>query len=206
MSLPKIKVLTIDIWGTTLGSSNRRPLKLICSQAAIDFETLNQAMNNDKYQHNENKVEYFEKIFKKIGVNHVLPAEFVITYQRFLERFYELKFKNKNIRRYLRNLHTKGIRIAFLSNTGYLDSSTLQKLLRLDMPVFGSDILGVEKPSLEFYKKSVLNNGNANPLEWLHFGDSIALDIDPVVSLRGNAIHYREPKDWDVLHDLLMKQ
>lgn len=199
------KLLTIDCWNTLLKSSASKEdvLLNIASRLGLyytDFKRIvdevTETIGNDDYL-TPNKL-FWYLVKEKGGYPISLDKLCLVANAAYKE--YVPQFPHKTEWITLMSLAWgAGFDIKILTNTGYLKSDWLDDYFQSevgfhgDMAVIGSDTVGFAKPDPMFYKVAtddIVDDGGL----WIHIGDSLELDVNPVTQLGGNAIHYQGPQ------------
>lgn len=205
------KLLTIDCWNTLIKPSGdkERIIYLISKKLEIPFAKLWEAVEYVKVetegiQHTESNYMFWFRVKNRLNLSFSTPQLLKIAttvYENYTPYFINLPVWNSVISKAV----AANYDVRILTNTGYLKSEWLQRLFNKSLdtfttiPVTGSDLLGVAKPELEFYRRALDCNYSPEEDRWIHIGDSKELDIDPVTKMGGTAILFT---GWDTFDNI----
>lgn len=102
----------------------------------------------------------------------------------------------------LRRLKDRGIEMAVISNTGFIDGRYMRIVLEklgilpfLKVQIFSNEV-GLSKPSVEIFK-ALLTQAGFEAAEVLHIGDDLIADYQGAVEAGLNAVHLTSKGDDD---------
>lgn len=205
------KLLTIDCWNTLIKPSGDKERIIYCisRQIGVPYAKLWEAVEYVKVetrqiQHMESNYIFWFRVRNRLNLSTSTPRLLKIAtaaYDHYTPQVINLQVWNEVIRKAINN----GYDVRILSNTGYIKSDWLEKYfgktlgIATPIPVIGSDIVGAAKPELEFYRRALDCNYSPAEDRWIHIGDSVKLDMEPVTEMGGTAILFT---GWDTFDDV----
>lgn len=192
--LHNYNLITIDVWGTIFKSSTPTFKPNIPNWE----ESVKKVKLRYKDHHKKpNSLEYVREILKEANSKE----NSIVIHNEIIDNYIKnppVELIDKNIPYIIKNLILSGKDVVILSNTGtFMTHHVLVKVLDkfgINCPVVGSDLIGLYKPDPNFYKSALLDYELNN--KWVHIGDSLELDINPVTKLGGHTIHITKEKSW----------
>lgn len=209
------KILTIDCWNTLIKPSGDKEkiIYLISRRLNIPFRELWETTESIKERLKDNhhlvsNYMFWHHVKTEMGLQFSVPYLLEIA-SEFYDMYEPQMINPDGWRDVVSTAFRNNWEVKILSNTGYLKSEWLEEWIHRNfrfyntVPFIGSDRIGAAKPSEEFYLAAL--DGVFNPSEdkWLHIGDSVVLDIDPVKSLGGTAVEFEH---WGTLDNKALKE
>ena len=200
------KILTIDCWNTLIKPSGdkERIIYNIAKHIGVPYAQLWEAVEYVKVetrqiQHTESNYMFWFRVRNRLNLSISTPRLLKIaaeSYNTYKPQVINLQMWNEVIRKAI----DRGYDVRILSNTGYIKSDWLEKYfgktlgVATPIPVVGSDLVGAAKPELEFYRRALDCNYSPEEDRWIHIGDSVKLNIEPVTAMGGTTILFT---GWD---------
>ena len=209
------KILTIDCWNTLVKPSGDKEavIYLLSQRLRVPYDLLYHTVENLKERikpehHNVSNYMFWHYIKVELGLT--IPVYRILAHAEEAYQMYSPQMINPDgWRDMVSTAQKNNFEVKILSNTGYLKSEWMNDWITHNfrffdkVPFIGSDLIGIAKPNKEFYLTAL--DGVFNPSEdrWLHIGDSVVLDIDPVKSLGGTAVEFEH---WGTLDNKALKE
>lgn len=205
------KLLTIDCWNTLIKPSGdkERIIYEIAHQIGVPYTKLWEAVEQVKTEikeihHTVSNYMFWLHVRNKLNLSISTSSLLRVAtraYEAYIPQVINLQMWNEVIRKAINN----GYDVRVLSNTAYLNSDWLEKYfsktlnIAITIPVIGSDRVGAAKPELEFYRRALDCNYCPEKDRWIHIGDSVKFDMEPVAAMGGTAILFT---GWDTFDDV----